>query len=200
MHDSRWYARVITHGSLGLGESYVDGWWDCDDLDDMLYRILQARVDDHASRLDDAWLWSKAQVLNLQRGERSFTVGRRHYDLGNDLFRAMLGSQLIYSCGYWTSAERLDAALEANLDLVCRKLHFAPGMGETLKLAAERYSVEGVGVTISVEQVEYAPKLCWGLPIDIRVQDYRHLDELFHRILSIGMFEHVGVKYYPAYF
>lgn len=209
VHDNRWYARVITHGSLGLGESYMDGWWDCDDLDGMLYRILQARVDDHASRLDDAWLWFKAQVLNLQRGERAFTVGRRHYDLGNDLFRVMLGSRLVYSCGYWASAETLDAAQEAKLDLVCRKLRFAPGMrvldigcgwGEALKFAAERYGVEGVGVTISVEQAEFARELCRGLPIDIRVQDYRELAEPFERIFSIGMFEHVGVKNYPAYF
>ena len=209
VHDNRWYARVITHGSLGLGESYMDGWWDCDDLDGMLYRILQARVDDHASRLDDAWLWFKAQVLNLQRGERAFTVGRRHYDLGNDLFRVMLGSRLVYSCGYWASAETLDAAQEAKLDLVCRKLRFAPGMrvldigcgwGEALKFAAERYGVEGVGVTISVEQAEFARELCRGLPIDIRVQDYRELAEPFERIFSIGMFEHVGLKNYPAYF
>src|SRR5690606_19997397 len=142
-------------------------------------------------------------------GRRALAVGEQHYDLGNDLFEAMLGKRLVYSCGYWREAGDLDAAQEAKLDLVCRKLELRPGMrvldigcgwGEALKYAATRYGVSGVGVTISREQAEYARRLCADLPVEIRLQDYRDLDERFDAVFSIGMFEHVGVRNYRAFF
>jgi cyclopropane-fatty-acyl-phospholipid synthase len=209
IHDPRFYARVLSQGSLGLGESYMEGWWDVASLDGMLTRVLAARLDQRvpgwASRLDDVRAW----LLNLQTARRARVVGKRHYDIGNDLFHRMLGRRMVYSCGYWRHATDLDAAQEAKLDLVCRKLGLRPGMrvldigcgwGEALKFAAERYGVSGVGVTISREQAEYARRLCDGLPIDIRLQDYRELHEPFDRIFSIGMFEHVGVRNYRSYF
>jgi cyclopropane-fatty-acyl-phospholipid synthase len=212
--DEHFYGRVLREGSLGLGESYMDGWWQVGSLDGMLYRLLRHGVDQRVhglrSRLDDIRAW----LLNLQAGRRALAVGERHYDLGNDLFEAMLGQRLVYSCGYWREADDLDAAQEAKLNLVCRKLGLRPGMrvldigcgwGEALKYAAQRYGVEGVGVTISREQAEYARKLCAGLPVEIRLQDYHALegttpDSSFDRIFSIGMFEHVGAKNYRAYF
>ncbi len=209
IRDERFYHRVVAHGSLGLGESYMDGWWSVDDLDGMLFRMLDARLDDQVRGVEDLWLWVKSKLINLQRGRRAYVIGKRHYDLGNHLFRNMLGKRLVYSCGYWNQATNLDDAQEAKLDLVCRKLGLQPGMrvldigcgwGEALKYAAERYGVEGVGVTVSSEQAEFARKLCQGLPIEIRVQDYRELDEAFDRSWSIGMFEHVGVKNYRTYF
>jgi cyclopropane-fatty-acyl-phospholipid synthase len=209
VHDERLYARALAHGSLGVGEAYMDGWWDAADLDGLLLRLIAAHTDEKVHSLDDMRLWLKAKLLNLQRGRRAYVVGERHYDLGNDLFQAMLGKRLVYSCGYWAQASDLDAAQEAKLDLICRKLGLAPGMrvldigcgwGEALKFAAERYGVSGVGVTISREQAAYATDLCRGLPIEIRVQDYRELDERFDRVWSIGMFEHVGVKNYRSYF
>ncbi len=209
IHDEDFHARVIAQGSLGLGESYMDGQWDVPQLDEFLYRLLNARVDERTGHLDDARLWIKAELRNLQRGRRAFEIGEHHYDLGNDLFRAMLGKRLVYSCGYWKSARSLDAAQEDKLDLICRKLGLRAGMrvldigcgwGEALKLAAERYGVSGVGVTVSREQAEFARELCRGLPIEIRVQDYRELDERFDRVFSIGMFEHVGVKNHRRYF
>lgn len=209
VRDDRLYARLVAHGSLGLGEGYMDEWWDADDLDGFFYRLLHARVDERSASLDDVWLGIKAAVVNLQRGQRAFTVARQHYDLGNDLFRAMLGSRLVYSCGDWANAQTLDAAQEAKLDLVCRKLQLARGMrvldigcgwGEALKFAAQHYGITGVGITVSVEQAAYARELCKGLPVEIRVQDYREIDEPFDRIFSIGMFEHVGMKNYASYF
>jgi cyclopropane-fatty-acyl-phospholipid synthase len=209
IHDAHFHHRVIAHGSLGLGESYMDGWWDAADLDGFLFRLLNAHLDEQVHGIDDFWLWLKSSLLNVQRGRRAFTIGERHYDLGNDLFEAMLGRRLVYSCGYWKDADNLDAAQEAKLDLVCRKLLLKPGMrvldigcgwGEALKLAAERYGATGVGITVSHEQAEYARALCKGLPIEIRVQDYRAVNERFDRVYSIGMFEHVGVKNYRTYF
>jgi cyclopropane-fatty-acyl-phospholipid synthase len=209
VNDARLYTRAIAHGSLGLGEAYMDGWWDADDLDGFLYRLLHAHIDERVGGIDDAALFLRSKLLNLQRGKRAYVIGEHHYDIGNDLFRAMLGKRLVYSCGYWKNATNLDAAQEAKLDLVCRKLGLAPGMrvldigcgwGEALKYAAEKYGVSGVGITVSQEQAQFARELCAGLPIEIRVQDYRELDERFDRIWSIGMFEHVGVKNYRTYF
>ena len=209
IHDERFYARVLSQGSLGLGESYMEGWWDVDSLDGLLTRLVGARLDQRvqgwASRLDDLRAW----LLNLQTARRARVVGKRHYDIGNDLFHRMLGRRMVYSCGYWREARDLDAAQEAKLDLVCRKLGLRPGMrvldigcgwGEALQYAAQRYGVSGVGVTISQAQAEYARRLCDGLPIEIRLQDYREVDEPFDRIFSIGMFEHVGVRNYRNYF
>jgi cyclopropane-fatty-acyl-phospholipid synthase len=209
VHDPHLYTRVLAHGSLGLGEAYMDGWWDTDDLDGFLFRLLDTRLDERVGGLDDAWLYVKSRLLNLQRGRRAYEVGERHYDLGNDLFQAMLGKRLVYSCGYWKDARDLDEAQEAKLELIFRKLGLEPGMrvldigcgwGEALKLAAERYGVSGVGVTVSQEQADYARELCRGLPVEIRLADYRTLDETFDRVFSIGMFEHVGVKNYRTYF
>ena len=209
VHDPRFYSRVLSHGSLGLGESYMDGWWDAGDLDGFMFKLIDAHLDERVGTLEDAWLYLKARLVNLQRGRRAYAVGERHYDLGNDLFQAMLGKRLVYSCGYWKDAADLDAAQEAKLDLVFRKLQLTPGMrvldigcgwGEALKLAAERHGVSGVGVTVSREQADYASELCRGLPIEIRVQDYREVSERFDRVFSIGMFEHVGVKNYRTYF
>ncbi|MGO4221937.1 cyclopropane fatty acyl phospholipid synthase [Lysobacter sp. TAF61] len=219
VEDERFFARVMVEGSLGLGESYMDGWWRAASLDGLLCRLIMADLD-RKVRGVSAWLDGvRAYLTNLQSRRRSFVVGEQHYDLGNDLYRAMLGKRLVYSCGYWRDRDgarlhELDLAQEAKLDLVCRKLGLKPGMrvldvgcgwGEALKFAAQRYGISGVGVTISREQADYARGLCAGLPIEIRLQDYRELgagadDERFDAILSLGMFEHVGVKNYRTYF
>lgn len=209
VHDPRLYARLLGQGSLGLGESYMDGWWDAESVDGLIHRLFEARLDEHVHYAGEVWDALRARLLNLQSPDRSGEVGRRHYDLGNDLYRAMLGKRLVYSCAYWRQAQELDQAQEAKLDLVCRKLQLKPGMrvldigcgwGEALKFAAERYGVSGVGVTISREQAEFAQELCAGLPIEIRLQDYRELDQPFDAAFSLGMFEHVGVKNYRSYF
>jgi len=209
VHDESVYPRLLAHGSLALGESYMDGAWDCDALDVLLTRILSAHLDEHVVTLDEVWASLHARIVNLQQGERAWTVARQHYDLGNDLYRAMLGKRMVYSCGYWRNADDLDDAQEAKLDLACRKLMLKPGMrvldigcgwGEALKFAADRHGVSGVGITLSTEQADYARELCAGLPIEIRLLDYRDIDERFDRVFSIGMFEHVGLKNYGAYF
>jgi cyclopropane-fatty-acyl-phospholipid synthase len=209
VHNRKLYARVMAHGSIGFGESYMDGWWDAPALDEVLSRVLRARLDERVHNVYDAWAALKAKLINLQAGRRAFEVGKRHYDLGNELYSTMLGKRLVYSCGYWRQAANLDAAQEAKLDLVCRKLILEPGMrvldigcgwGETLKYMAERHGVSGVGLTISREQADYARELCKGLPIEIRLQDYREIDQRFDRVFSIGMFEHVGAKNYRGYF
>jgi len=209
VHDPQFHTRVMAQGSLGLGESYMDGQWDAASLDGFLYHLMQAHLDERVHSWRDVADGLKARLFNLQAGSGSFEVGRRHYDLGNDLYEAMLGQRLVYSCGYWRDAQDLDGAQEAKLDLICRKLGLRPGQhvldigcgwGEALKFAAVRYGVSGVGITISQEQADYARQLCAGLPIEIRLQDYHDLNETFDAIFSVGMFEHVGDKNYRGYF
>jgi len=168
IHDDRFHRRVLAQGSLGLGESYMEGWWDVESLDGMLCRLLRNRIDQRVHGFGEILDTIRARALNLQAGRRAYAVGERHYDLGNDLFEAMLGQRMVYSCGYWRDAGDLDQAQEAKLDLVCRKLGLRPGMrvldigcgwGEALKFAAERYGISGVGITISREQAEYAREL-----------------------------------------
>ena len=209
VHDSRFYRRVFSSGSLGLGESYMDGWWDCRALDEFFFRILRtSQRGDFPYRLFHLFSELRGRLINLQAGSRAFQVGRAHYDVGDDLYKRMLDKRMVYSCGYWRHADNLDAAQEAKLDLVCRKLGLAPGMtvldigcgwGSFLQYAAERYQVRGYGVTVSRNQYIRAKDLCRTLPVEIRYQDYRELKGQFDRIVSIGMFEHVGHKNYPEY-
>jgi len=202
------YARVFADGALGFGESYMDGWWDVRDLVGCIYRLLAGRLDERSRSWRDALTWLSAALINRQRGSRAFEVAQRHYDLGNDLYEAMLDRRLIYSCGFWESAHTLDEAQEAKLALTLDKLGLKPsqrlldvgcGWGGALRFAAERYGVTGVGVTIAKEQAAYARRICAHLPVAIRLQDYRNMREKFDHAFSIGMFEHVGVHNYRKY-
>jgi len=209
VHNEDFYSRVMTWGSLGLGESYMDGWWDCEKLDEFFYRVLRTDIE---SQVKQNWrllvnvLW--ARLFNMQSRKRAFKIGERHYDTGNDLFMKMLDKRMTYSCGYWQKVDSLDEAQEDKLELICRKLGLQPGMklldigcgwGSLAGYAAEKYQVEVVGVTVSGEQVELARTLCRDLPVEIRLQDYRDVDEKFDRIVSVGMIEHVGYKNYRTF-
>lgn len=210
VHDDRLFGRVLRFGTLGLGEGYMDGWWDAPAIDAFIYTVLTARIQKLVKvNLASVLAMLKAFLLNLQSSARAFRVGEVHYDLGNDLYEAMLGTRMVYTCGYWKHAETLDEAQEAKLDLVCRKigikkgdkvLDIGCGWGSFAKFAAENYGASVVGITISKEQAALAQVRCEGLPIEIRVQDYREVNDTFDHIVSLGMFEHVGVKNYRTYF
>jgi cyclopropane-fatty-acyl-phospholipid synthase len=207
--NPEFFTRVLSGGSLALGESYMDGWWYCGSLDQFFYKILRAELENHISfTWGLAWSYIKSKLLNLQAPSRAYTVGEVHYDIGNDLYRNMLDKRMIYSCGYWEKANTLDKAQEAKLELICRKTGLRKGMrvldigcgwGGFVKYAAEKYGVEAVGITISQEQAKLASESCAGLPVEIRLQDYRELDERFDAVVSVGMFEHVGYKNYREY-
>jgi cyclopropane-fatty-acyl-phospholipid synthase len=186
----------------------MDGWWTARDLDGFIYRVLRGQLHKRVTSWRDLAAYASAVVFNHQSRSRSSEVGERHYDLGNDLYEAMLDSRMIYSCAYWQSASTLDNAQEDKLQLVFRKLGLRSGQrildigcgwGGALQLAAERYGVEGVGTTISEEQFELGRVRCARLPIDIRLEDYRALQGSFDHIYSIGMLEHVGAKNYRTY-
>ncbi|VVB79335.1 Ubiquinone biosynthesis O-methyltransferase [uncultured archaeon] len=209
VNTPEFYSRVLGGGSLALGESYMDGWWDCKELDVFFDKILHAEIDKKAMRLKNVVLpFLKAKLTNMQTKSKAKEVGEKHYDVGNDLYKLMLDKRMCYSCGYWKNAKTLDEAQEAKLDLICKKLKLKKGMkvldigcgwGSFAKFAAEKYGVKVVGITISKEQAKLAQERCEGLPVEIRLEDYRNITEKFDRILSIGMFEHVGPKNYKEY-
>ncbi len=206
--DPSFFFRVMINGSLGLGESYMDGWWDAKNIDQTINLILRSPVAHNHKFLSHFAIWAQSKFFNLQRHSRAFQVGKQHYDIGNDLYVAMLDQRMVYTCGYWANADNLDDAQEQKLDLVCRKLDLKAGMeildigcgwGSFAKFAAENYGTKVVGVTVSKEQVKLAQERCKGLPVEIRLQDYRDVDGKFDAIVSLGMFEHVGHKNYRTY-
>jgi len=212
VHDETLYHRVLSRGSLGFGEAYMDGMWDAQALDQLFHRLMESDIDERVA----GWFKFKALgerlrrgVFNLQSSRRAFQVGEHHYDAGNDLFEAMLDSGMNYSCGYWEQAADLEQAQRHKLDLICRKLQLEPGerlldigcgWGGLMRHAARYYGVEVVGVTISKEQQAMARERCAGLPVEVELKDYRELEGRFDKAVSVGMFEHVGEKNYRSYF
>ncbi|HHQ6629221.1 TPA: cyclopropane fatty acyl phospholipid synthase [Serratia fonticola] len=210
INNPNFFKRVLQDGSLGLGESYMDGWWECERLDIFFQRVVAAGLEKKLPHhLKDILRIAAARLTNLQSQKRAWIVGKEHYDLGNDLFTQMLDPYMQYSCGYWQQATTLEEAQEAKLRLICEKLHLRPGMrvldigcgwGGLSAYAAKHYGVSMVGVTISAEQQKMAQERCAGLDVEILLQDYRDLHQQFDRIVSVGMFEHVGPKNYRTYF
>lgn len=209
VRDSRFYRRVLRHASLGLGESYVEGWWDSDALDETIRKIVEGGLQERARRSPRVVaLALAARLFNLQGLRRARRDVRQHYERGLDLYQAMLDRRMVYSCGYWREARTLDEAQEAKLELVCRKvglregatlLDIGCGWGALARWAAERHGARVTGITVSPEQAKVARETCRGLPVEIFVEDYRKVDGRFDAVVSVGMFEHVGPKNYRTY-
>ena len=209
VNDTRVYRRLLAESSLGMGESYMDGWWDCGQLDEFLNRLLAAGLQHHVWRdWRTALAILKARWLNLQTPRRSHVVMEQHFDLGNEVYTSMLGKTMQYTCGYWADARDLDAAQEAKLELICRKLGLEPGMrvvelgggfGGLAHFIAERYGCSVDSYNISQEQVDYARQWCKHLPVTIHKKDYRDATGTFDRVVSVGLMEHVGLKNYAGF-
>ncbi len=207
--EPRAYERILRDGSIGFGEAFMDGWLDCERMDEFAYRAYRA---DLARRLETRTALFEALKVRINpfgSRSRSFEIGEKHYDTGNDLFEIMLDGYLVYSCGYSLRARTLDSAQLDKLELICRKLQLEPGMrvldigcgfGGLARYAAERHGVSVVGITVSTQQIELGKRSCAGLPVEFRLTDYRDLDEAFDRVVSVGMFEHVGRRYYRDFF
>nr|WP_217994456.1 cyclopropane fatty acyl phospholipid synthase [Halomonas jeotgali] len=200
---------ALSRANLGLGESYMRGDWEAEALDEFFHCLMSARLNRRVKPAQLVYHALRARLVNLQNIRRAWQVGREHYDLGNEFYAAMLDSRMTYTCGYWKNAANLDEAQAAKLDLVCRKLGLKPGMrvldigcgwGSFMAYAAEHYGVECVGLTVSTEQAEFGKRLMkQGLPVEFRLKDYREEHETFDRVVSIGMFEHVGRKNYREF-
>ncbi|BFM48714.1 cyclopropane fatty acyl phospholipid synthase [Marinomonas sp. THO17] len=209
VHNPDLWNRILKEGSIGLGEAYMEGWWDCKNLEECIRRLLSAELDRKIiKRRTLLTQWLKAKLFNRQSVKRAYQVGEQHYDVGNDLYQAMLDPTMAYSCGYWENANDLHQAQLNKLRLICQKLHLQAtdsiieigcGWGSFAELAAREYGAHVTGVTISKEQVKLAKERCKDLPVDIRLMDYRSLEGEYDKAVSIGMFEHVGRKNYPLF-
>ncbi len=210
VHDARFYKSVISSGGLGLGESYMDSWWDVDHLDQFVARMMAANVSQQVKpspAMIHAYL--AAQLFNRQSVKRASRNAAYHYDIGNDLYERMLDKNMIYTCGYWDKASNLEDAQLAKLDLVCRKLQLEKGMtlldlgcgwGGFAEYAAKNYGVIVTGVTPAYEQVIVAKQRTEGLPVTILQGDFRDVTGTFDRVAAIGLLEHVGPKNYRTLF
>jgi cyclopropane-fatty-acyl-phospholipid synthase len=212
IHDPSVYRQILTRGSLGFGESYMAGLWDSPSLDEFFHRLLRIDADEQLKGWSNLRLWGemvRQHLFNRQSSHRAFTVGEKHYDLGNDVFSAMLDPTMAYSCGYWHKADNLADAQLAKYELICRKLELKSGehlldigcgWGGLARYAAEHYGVRVHGITVSREQQALARERCAAYPIEIELTDYRKLQGQFDKVVSVGMFEHVGPKNYADYF
>ncbi len=210
VHDERFFSRVLAGGTLALGESYMDGWWDCEALDEMCCRAIGARLEERFTyRPRNLLAFTTSLLRNRQTRRRAREVGRRHYDLGNDFFEAMLDPWMQYSCAVFEPGEDLAAAQARKLEGICQRLELRPGMrlldvgcgwGGLAKYVAQNHGCTVVGLTISREQQEYAARWCAGLDVKIELRDYREVQGSFDRAVSVGMIEHVGYKNYRTYF
>lgn len=210
--DSRAFDLMLTKWSLGLGEGYMRGLWDCQDLEEFLYRLLKNNQNECVRGIALFGLTYevlRAKLINLQTISRAFMVGESHYDVGQDVFKTMLDKEMNYSCGYWQYAHDLDKAQLDKMELICRKLQLNPGdrlleigcgWGGFAYYAAHNYGVKVLGITISKEQCLVAQERCKHQDVEIRLCDYRALNGNFDKIVSIGMFEHVGLKNYKEFF
>jgi len=214
VHDDRLYKRVLAEGTLGAGEAYMDGWWDVERLDEFFTRFLTARIDREIRTTSMLFQVLLSKLGNLQSRRRSRRVAEQHYDLPTRLYEAMLGPTMQYTCAYYGregSAATLDEAQRAKLALIARKLHLEPGMrvlelgggfGELSRYLAAEHHCEVVSYNISARQVEFAQRLCEGLPVEIRQHDYRAAEndvEHYDRVVSVGLMEHVGPKNYRGF-
>ena len=208
IYDSNVPGRVLAQGNLGLGETYMAGHWDCPALDEFFSRLLRSGITDMVNPASLLLHALRTRLTNRQNRKQAWKVGERHYDLGNAFYERMLDPLMTYTCGYWKEATSLAEAQIAKLDLICRKLQLEPGMrvldigcgwGSFMAYAAENYGVQCVGVTISREQCDWAKRHHSSPHLDFRLQDYRDMRETFDRIVSIGMFEHVGRKNHRTY-
>ncbi len=209
------YEETFKKGSLGFGESFMRGWVEIDDLEEFFVKVFNAKLDEKVNKMDMMSFFVKSFIKDFIKKEDPYEVGKVHYDIGNDLYSKMLDKRMVYSCGYWDGcmefppAKTLDEAQERKLEMICRKLglkkgdrvlDIGSGWGGLLIYAAEKYGIEGVGISVSKEQIKLANEKKGNLPLEFRIQDYRDLNEKFDYIISIGMFEHVGYKHYRDYF
>jgi len=209
VRDDRTFPQMLQNKNLGLGESYMEGWWDCQQLDEFICKILTAGLD---TKIKGGFKFLmpalSAIIFNMQSKIRSPIVAERHYDLDNELFMSFLDPYNQYSCAYFDGTEDLNEAQQKKINLICKKISLSKddhildvgcGWGGLAKYVSEHYGCKVTAINISEKQISYARESCRGLPVQILHCDYRDFQGSFDKIVSIGMFEHVGQKNYKTF-
>ena len=209
INDDRFYARILRDKSLGLGESYMDGWWECACIDQFIQRLLAAKLDKSLkNRFYQSLLFAANRLFNRQSKSRSYKVAKYHYDLDNNLFSTFLDPYKQYSCAFFNGVVDLNEAQRLKLKLICRKLNLCAGdqvldigsgWGGLAKFMTKHYGCKVTGINISDEQIGFAKNDCHDLPVKFVYKDYRNVKGKFDKIVSVGMFEHVGYKNYRKF-
>ena len=210
VYNEKLWDRVMSQHQLGMAEAYMDGWWECQEIDVMLTKLLSADVMSFLKLTPSVFAHAaKSTLLNRQTKKLAADNAKHHYNIGNDLYSRMLDSEMIYSCAYWKGAKTLAEAQFAKLDLICRKLELEPGMrvldvgsgwGGFLRHAVTHYGVIATGISPADNQINLARQKSEGLGITFIQQDYRDLEGEFDRIVTVGMMEHVGPKNLGTFF
>jgi cyclopropane-fatty-acyl-phospholipid synthase len=210
VRNPRMFERLAVRGALGAGESYMDGDWECERLDELTARLIRSGL---YSQWESYSSISPGNLLAHLVNRQSRRAARRnveaHYEIGNDVFAATLGPTMSYTCGYWAEAKTLDEAQEAKHEMACQKLQFTSGLhtldigcgwGGFSRHVAERHQAQVTGITLSKSQAEFARESCQGLPVTIRLEDFRDVRGRFERIVALGVIEHAGPKNHRAFF
>lgn len=218
IHDAAFYRMAALNGSVGAGEAYMEGLWDCDDLVALVRILVRNRdrldaMESGIARLG-AWFMRGLHALsrNTRKGSRRNIAA--HYDLGNPLFQLFLDDNMMYSSAIFEEEkESLESASNRKLDRICEKLRLQPdhrvveigtGWGGFALHAASRYGCHVTTTTISREQHDLACARIQsaGLAdrITVQLQDYRDLTGEYDRLVSIEMIEAIGHQYLDTYF
>ena len=219
IHDERFFARAASGADVGIGEAYMDGDWTSPDLVSLVRVVTRnLRLFDSQNKALSAL---RAVVVRWQHRRRDNSVEgskkniRAHYDLGNDFYRVFLDEQMMYSSGYFQQAtESLEQAQVGKMDLICRKLQIEPGdrvleigcgWGAFAAYAARNYGAHVTGVTISPAQFEVAKERITRSHVEpgsvkLLMEDYRHLQGQYNKLVCIEMFEAVGLAHYDDFF
>jgi cyclopropane-fatty-acyl-phospholipid synthase len=212
VNDPAFYLRMMPNPAFQIGQTYMDGMWDCDAIDEMVFKLIASRVYAQHEKGGVFHLRNAlARVRNMQSRARAGEVALAHYDLDLDLYRGMLDETLTYTCAYWDApGATLADAQRAKLRLICDKLELKPGQtlldigcgfGGLAAFAAEHYGVKTLGVTNSQQHCTVARTLYPHL--ELALMDYRELPALgrrFDAVASVEMIEAVGPKNFTTYF
>lgn len=219
IHDQRFFSRAAMGADVGIGESYMDGDWTSPDMVSLVrvvtrnLRLFDSKNTALSALRRVAFRWQHRRRDNSVAGSRENI--RAHYDLGNEFYRLFLGEQMMYSSGYFErQGDSLEEAQVRKMDLICRKLRIEPGdrvleigcgWGAFAAHAARNYGAHVTGVTISPAQYQEASERLEKsnvLPGSVKLvmQDYRQLEGKYDKIVSIEMFEAVGLAHYDEFF
>jgi len=214
VHDTSVYDRWLRDGSLGIGESYMEGLWSSNALDQTMKQLID-NMDELESRVKKSpslILYTlKLKFLNLQNKIGAKRVIEKHYNDDVNLFSEMLDSYMQYTCGYWNrGAKDLEVAQRNKMQLIAEKLHLKPGMqildmgsgfGGLSYFLATEYDVRVTAVTLSENQHEWATCNFAHPNITFILGDYRDImSGEYDRIVSVGLLEHIGIKNYQLFF
>lgn len=217
IHNKRFLTKMLVSSSPSTvaGEAYMNGDWDCEQIDELFYRICRKELELKLYPKLGTWLYYlKNAMFNQQNPRKSREVAVQHYNLSNRLYELMLGKSMAYTCSYWKNAHSLDEAQFDKYDLICKKLHLKPGekvlelgcgWGGLAKYMAEKYGCEVFAFDIGEGPSSYAKEFCKNLPVTIYQCDYRdtHIYNpnkiKFDKLVSVGVLEHIGYKNYQNF-